>query len=729
MTTTSAEPVLLEQILVAYLFERLLFDSIERNNNPATGTAISPIMLATKFAYIARYYDQLALKQSHHWRGRAITRLGLHTASGIITFFTNHRSRFKVLPDHVVEKLKFGDEVGIKVCQFIVCPVVMSADMADMRRGFVTLVPDHYRKEVEFLMGMLEMNGLLESGPGLVKASSECLVYLHQKNRHHGIMATDIERLEAERPPLATRKRKEQELIASIKDVTSMDTIVLNSLAQGINASDYDLELLLVEPVSTITSEPASESTQEQPTPRSIEDELVNRVKKLYIDTLHPSGLARVRAIRELATTIKNAGFKSILLRKRYSDVTCNQNPYYVCFYDPKTQLTCQITLYNPNDIHTRELLQAYASIDDRVDPFIFAAQKMLDNHGRSREALSNYAVAIIAIHYLQTQGILPKLLHHQGKRIDFGFFTGKAVNVLPKYSESVFPQRSFQVPRPEDPHVTNIPASAVGAGASTQPQSQGRRGRRRPREQESAEAADEPVGEGAGGTSSSSYSSNTTTTTGDRLVIPEFIRMFSYKYDEDLAKKRPFDRSRGANRRTVVELVYSFFNYMASKFEDWEDRLVPGNLMPVYLNPIGSIDDDGNKCSMFMPGTALTRTPDMFSGLVVQDPFILDRNVAWLCTGWRFMNTSKAFQRVRETVSCGFTGGKTIDEMIDDLIEEQLEEEEEMFEMEESGATGLVLTDRILEACDDFGDTETGPRLKDVAEHLIAATLVRPGV
>lgn len=419
---------------------------------------------------------------------------------------------------------------------------------------------------------------------------------------------------------------------------------------------------------------------------------------KLTVGEQPPSGEERVRDVHALVTTIKNAGFSYVVAVKRYVDVTCNLNPHYVCFYDPRTQLTCQITLYNPSDLSNRKILQAYAEIDTRVEPFISAVQRTLDNHGRSHEALGNFAVTMIAIHYLQIKGILPKLLHQQGRRIDFGFFTGKPDNALPK-----------NPPQDSADHV-----ATSSARAKPKVNIKVRHGRKKQQPPQSGRTASSVGGSPAiGGT----YFRGTTR---GQTATSSGVRAISCAYDTELAKARPYDKS--VIRMSVTELVVNFFTYTAEKFQDWEDRLVPGDLAPDH-DFVGAIDHEGKRCSMFMPGTAVTYLPEKFSGLVVQDPFVLDRNLAWLCTGWRFMNTSKTFQRAQATVAAYIN-----QELTEELLDEVAEIEEELLYGVEAGLPGYALSQRILDAWDDFGDSVTSPRqLRDVAEKMIAGSIQDP--
>ncbi|KAK5807822.1 hypothetical protein F5H01DRAFT_324972 [Linnemannia elongata] len=704
--TIPEELQLQEQTLVAYVFERLLFDSIERNNK-RSGTIFPPAMLAAKFAYISHYYDELSMKQTHRHRGRAITRLGLNFASGVVAFLTSNRNRFKILPDHVTEKIEFGDEAGSELCVFVSCPFVSAADMVDIRRRFITLVPEAYREEMEFLMGLLKRNGLLASEADVIQAGAECMQEIQRKDNHHAVSEVYIHKLEAGCLPTHVRKHKEEQLVAAVKALTSMDVLVLSSFAKGIHVSDYDLELLLMDPVTATTDSKQGQATSSPTSTTAItDDELVDRVFRMSLDQHPPSGDERVRAIREMATMIKSAGFESVLLRKRYFDITCKANPHYVCFRDPKTELTCQVTLYNPFDIHTRELLQTYTAIDSRVEPFVFAVQKTLDNHGRSREALSNYAAAMIAIHFLQHKSILPKLLHHQGKRVDFGFHTGKAINALPRTPKTTLPTRDVSVMVP--------PQSAKTQERNTN--RQGRRGNQRRGGSGhgatggtevsnvdaliSAVSALEPLIASASNSNYATEIKSTTTLHPNHLAI-------SFRYDKDLAQKRPYDKSR--SKQPVVDLLVDFFEYTASKFKSWERNLpLEEDLPEGTFSVVGSVDHQGKKCSMFMPGTAQTFTLGSFSGLVVQDPFVMDRNITWLCTGWRFMSTSRVFQRARDSTCCHHKGKSHQELMLED-----------MSEMEG------VVNPGLFDVWDSFGDAIVDPSLKNVAELLVATNFV----
>ncbi|KAG0060925.1 hypothetical protein BGZ89_011865, partial [Linnemannia elongata] len=603
----------------------------------------------------------------------------------------------------------------IEVCPFIYCTYVLQdTDLAEIRRGFVTLIPEPYREEIEFLMGMLKRNGLSASSPqAIVHTSSECLVDLRQSKVHHAIADDYVRKLEAELPPPSIRQRKQQQIVDAVQEATSMDVIILSSWAQGIQTSDYDLELLLVERTPDNTATPTSASNEEGQeqflSHVSTDEELVERLMKMAIRKQSPSDEEVVHDIHALVTTIKNAGFRSVVALKRYTDVTCGLNPYYVCFYDPKTQLTCQVAMHNPSGLSTRNILRAYAEIDTRVEPFIFAVQRTLDNHGRSHEALGNFAVTMIAIHYLQIRGILPKLLHQQGRRVDFGFFTGKSPNGLPKSPSQ------DSAGHAADRNLTTTPF------VRAKPNIKVRYGRRKPH---SPPQSGRTAYSAAGLTAAGSITFRGTTR--GQTATSSSIWPISCAYDTELAKVQPFDKS--LNRESLTDLVVNFFTYTVEKFEDWEDLLVPG--VQANRDFVGSFDHEGERCSMFVPEAAVTYLPEKFSGLVVQDPFVLDRNLAWLCTGNRLINTSKAFQRAQATVTCRHTGAYTNQDLIEELIVAEDEFEEELLYEFEAGPPGYTLNHMIIDAWDDFGDSVTSPRqLRDVAEKMIAVCMQYPHI
>ncbi|KAF9082380.1 hypothetical protein BGX29_003914 [Mortierella sp. GBA35] len=407
------------------------------------------------------------------------------------------------------------------------------------------------------------------------------------------------------------------------------------------------------------------------------EDALATRLKELSLKkTL--SGVEEVQNVHELHLKVKNAGFEAVVERKRYTDISCNVNGKYVCFYDPKMELTCQVSLDNHFDFHNRELLQAYARIDDRVELFIFAAQKTLEHHGRSKEALVNSAIAMIAIHYLQLRSILPQLLHHQSNRVDFGFHTGSTKDIFPKYSNHILPMPAGNpLPNP----ISN------------------------PFEHTDSSNTPEPNAKNRSSNKSQSKNKNRKRTRKGGRGSPI----------------RPFDKS--THKASVLSLLSDFLEYATMRCRIWEKQEIASEDSAIYedYENVESVDLEGKKCNVMFPATAHTCVGTEYSGMVVQDPFVLDRNLTPLYVGWRFKSTCKVFRRAHATV-CGFPMGLP-DEIVDD----------DDYEGGDDGADWLDLQcfqrklDRMMYG--DFGDARSGPTLKKMSRHLLYGNLGRYNV
>lgn len=109
---------------------------------------------------------------------------------------------------------------------------------------------------------------------------------------------------------------------------------------------------------------------------------------------------------RALIWILKAKGYeiKTVLDRIRVPIVT---------FYDPKTQLTCDICLNEPLGLENSRLLGTYRQIEDRFLPVFVAFHHLAKNQeilGSFKYLLSSYALTLMLIAYLQTCDILPKL-------------------------------------------------------------------------------------------------------------------------------------------------------------------------------------------------------------------------------------------------------------------------------------------------------------------------------
>ncbi|KAG0195625.1 hypothetical protein BGX33_002894, partial [Mortierella sp. NVP41] len=155
--TTSSEPKLEDDTFIGFLFERIFFESVVRYNY-RKGTRLHPLDLCTKLGYISRYYDQMSLKSSCGRRAKAINLKGINTTSGVSIYVANHANFFKVLPDRLSGKISLDFATGTKVCMYIYYPFLPPKDMVDIRRGFMSRVPEAYREEIDFLVEVMRRN-------------------------------------------------------------------------------------------------------------------------------------------------------------------------------------------------------------------------------------------------------------------------------------------------------------------------------------------------------------------------------------------------------------------------------------------------------------------------------------------------------------------------------------------------------------------------------------------
>ncbi|KAF9537818.1 hypothetical protein EC957_007647 [Mortierella hygrophila] len=614
--SSSTEPTFVDDFLIAYLYERLVFEITLLHQNTTAKTTTTkrnnfiPMDLSSKFAYIAHYYLQLTLKDTSRQTGDTILhRLKLNSLSGVINYIVSFRHRYQVIPEHIANDIWLDDETigGDQLPECISVPVFQLKDIVDMRRKFATIVPEPYRGEVEFLR----------------VASS------------------------------ANRQCQEQELIHVIKGMTHSDVAVLSSSSKGISFSDYDLELLIK------TDKPSN---------------------------LPPEMERLDEIVKYLLPSLTQAGYETIEISRRYFEGKSATNPSSVCFLDPKSNLTCQVSFDHSAGTSIRKLFQAYASIDERVEPFVFIVQETLTRYGRTQETLSNLAVAMIAISYLQKERILPNLLKHQGRRVDFDFYSGPVEGRLPLEEEMV---------RGMD----NRGVVAVTGGSKKKK----RRGRSRSKKSKPSTSSSP--------TTQAARTPGTVQSEEDlvfkRLTEPTpGCRIACYDFDEEMAKIKSFDKS--PTKKSPFRLVIDFFDYAAKKFKDWDDLLPPPAEPFAMMN--GAKDRN-----------------EFFSGLIVQDPFVLDRNLATLTTGWRFKSISDVFQRISAALSnlsaSAINGSEGADELGEVSVDEAAAEEH--CRQSERNMDQLM---SFLNVYDEYGDAVAGQSTEELAKVILLAYAYRLG-
>lgn len=432
---------------------------------------------------------------------------------------------------------------------------------------------------------------------------------------------------------------------------SSPSSINNSSSSKGINFSDYDLELLIK------TDKP---------------ENLPQAIEKLD-DTLTQTN----EIPEDLLDSLTQAGYENIEVSRRYFEGKSGTNPSSVCFLDPTSNLTCQVSFDHSAGTSVRKLLQAYAGIDERVEPFVFIVQETLTRYGRTRETLSNLAVAMIAISYLQKEKILPNLLKHQGPRVDFDFYSGPVEGRLAL----------------EEEMVRGIESRAMVAvtGGSKRKK---RRSRSRSKRSKSSPSAAQ--------TTRAPVALRSEEDLDLRRLAISFLgrRIVSYDFDEEMAKIKSFDKS--PTKKSPFRLVVDFFDYAAKKFKDWDDLLPP---------PTEPLD-------------MATETKDrkkIFSGLIVQDPFVLDRNLATLTTGWRFKSISDVFQRISAVLSNlpmhSIDGGKPADGLHEMSADDEATEEH--YKQNENSMDPLM---SFLNVHDEYGDAVAGPSIEELAKVILLA-------
>ncbi|KAF9118575.1 hypothetical protein BGW39_001031 [Mortierella sp. 14UC] len=528
MTSPPSTSPGLVDVLIAYLFERLVFEIILQNDS-SKWNDLQPIELSSKFAYI----------------GEAIDRLKLNTVSGAINYVIRYRHCYKILPEHIVKDFWLEDRTDDKMPTIISYTVFQLKNVVNTRRRFATIVPEPYREEVEFLVNLMQRNGLFEP--------------------------------KEERASNIVRQRKEQELVDAIKELTQMDVEVLCRCVPPFRSS--------IKPVDS----PA---------------ELLDRITKAEYDTIQP--------------------------RRRY--------------FEPQlSELTCQVSLRHQGGKPIRDILQAYAGIDDRMEPFISIVQQTLTRCGRTRETLNNLAVAMIAIHYLQKERIGPV----EGR--------------LPLEESNA---------RDND-ELAELVMDLANNSISNN------KGRKK------------------GSKKSSTLSSLSFGQTNRAPISARDINVKGFL--ENLLGCCPLTESfdKSPVKLTPLGRPVDFFAYTSDKFKEWDD------LLPPPAEPLSST-------------TRATDRDKLFSGLVVQDPFVSDRNLTTLMTGWRFRSISNAFQQI-SAVFCNESLR---------IAEEQIRLSAEEEAMENAKLIGHINAQLkiTVNSPDEYGDSVSGFSLEGLTKGFFSA-------
>jgi hypothetical protein len=181
--------------------------------------------------------------------------------------------------------------------------------------------------------------------------------------------------------------------------------------------------------------------------------------------------------------------------------------------------------------------------------------------------------------------------------------------------------------------------------------------------------------------------------------------RLVNYSFDKELARKfkvsdKPLDLSSHENLlkglvtcMTPYGLAIEFFEYASKKFKDWDDLLPPP--AESLASTAGATDRD-----------------KLFSGLVVQDPFLSDRNLTTLTTGWRFRSISRVFQMASACLSS--QRGTLLNEIRMTLIDTDPKEEARQIESAQAQIKA------IIGLRDEYGDFASGPSIDELAKGFL---------
>ena len=378
----------------------------------------------------------------------------------------------------------------------------------------------------------------------------------------------------------------------------------------------------------------------------------------------------------ELVTLLESAGYESIYLESRYSSTFCNINPQYVGFFDPTTGLTCQISLDNPIGLRLRDMMHAYYDSDNYVEEFISGLQLTLDMHGRSRMYLSNYAVALMAIEFLVTNGFLHKVVvrNHSQQQ--------------PEQQPEAQPQ---EIQQAQQPSTSTSTSTIQGATLS---KSQKKKAKRKLRAQQKKRLAEEEARARKDFVEVKTISGTTRTINcafekqpiedqkylednmGDTLV--EFCHYYAFQQEKWMRsgvgaaeEAEICDRGVAGGPAEALKII----GKNQSSGREYA-KLVGKNTRrgKQYRRPrrdsddsseegwSNESDDDGNQSSsdsnddsdhpIFRPPGVIMNTDDRGWGrLVVQDPFVPERNVTPFCNGWRLRHVCRVFERAYLTL------------------------------------------------------------------------------
>ncbi|KAF8929030.1 hypothetical protein BGZ47_001315 [Haplosporangium gracile] len=130
---------------------------------------------------------------------------------------------------------------------------------------------------------------------------------------------------------------------------------------------------------------------------------------------------------------------------------------------------------------------------------------------------------------------------------------------------------------------------------------------------------------------------------------MPPVCALLLFHFDWKLVTlHRLYDKN--LYKQTIFHLLSRFLEYVSQQSRECIDDLAKTNSVAYeQYEHIYSLDKDNKPCSLFMPGSALTFRPSYYSGVIVQDLFVLCRYLTPMFVGWKFGNTTGVvFHRVQ---------------------------------------------------------------------------------
>lgn len=298
----------------------------------------------------------------------------------------------------------------------------------------------------------------------------------------------------------------------------------------------------------------------------------------------------------------------------------------------------------------------------------MYAVQQIASEHGGYKRFLSNYAITLMVIAYLQEKNILPKLQHHRE-------------TLSPDQTPSA-PHTPMQKTSPQQQQNARPAAKpAVTSMSRNQKRAMARQNRRRRNQ---------------GGNSGHIGSADVEARIAADVVQVATLngtrtKRIDCHFDKVMAQNKTFGKRcsstvgdllsgflayfgflRNSTGYHEVSVVYGSLNHETNMTTtdtasnaSTSTRTAPDNNVNTLSTPTSQRSTSSSKSVIVADTSAGSKgskattekpeqqpaNPHRFSGLIVRDPFVTDRNVAKLCSGWKLAATLACFRRAFMTL------------------------------------------------------------------------------